>query len=280
MKMKMNRTRAIIYLVVTLVIVGIMGTTVLTGLPKWDVLGSWSGTGSAKNITQGLDLKGGTSITFEVDESNGEYSSDAFNDTLVKMEKRVQQFSTEAVAHKEGDNRIAVEIPGEYDSEKVMNELGKPGTLYFCTATEDTPTEEQINNKEYVEIEDQSSGEKAYYQVWVTGDEIVKAEGITGTDQDTKGIDYKVTLQFNDSGAQNFADMTTSAIGSQTYIIYDGEIISAPNVNQTITGGQAEITGMGSLEAAEELASFFNIGKLDLKLDLLSYKYVSEQDNK
>ena len=238
----------------------------------------FSGCSNGLNIFNSFES--GIVINYKISEENGHYTDEELDDTIERLENRAKVFNTNSNISIDDEDRIEVKIPDVSDNDKIAEELVREGALYFCTATDDTPTEEQINNKEYVEIEDQSSGEKAYYQVWVTGDEIVKAEGITGTDQDTKGIDYKVTLQFNDSGAQNFADMTTSAIGSQTYIIYDGEIISAPNVNQTITGGQAEITGMGSLEAAEELASFFNIGKLDLKLDLLSYKYVSEQDNK
>ena len=68
-----------------------------------------TGTGSAKNIKTGLDLSGGVSITYQTKESNP--SSEDMADTVYKMQKRVEQYSTEAQAYKEGDNRITVRDP-------------------------------------------------------------------------------------------------------------------------------------------------------------------------
>ena len=52
-------------------------------------------------------------------------------DTIYKLQKRVEQYSSEAQVYKEGTNRINVEIPGVTDANQILEELGKPGSLYF-----------------------------------------------------------------------------------------------------------------------------------------------------
>ena len=56
------------------------------------------------------------------------------SDTVYKLQKRVEQYSTEAQAYKEGNDRIAVEIPGVTDADAILNDLGKPGSLCFIAA--------------------------------------------------------------------------------------------------------------------------------------------------
>lgn len=88
-----------------------------------------TGTGAAKNIKTGLDLSGGVSITYQASKESP--TEDEMSDTIYKLQKRVEQYSTEAQVYKEGDNRIIVEIPGVTDANKILEELGKPGSLYL-----------------------------------------------------------------------------------------------------------------------------------------------------
>lgn len=264
---KMNKTKSIICFILSLAMIAVMGYTILFNI---------AGYGSAKNIKLGLDLEGGVSITYQVSDENTDWSHEDLKDTKYKMEQRVQQFSTEATAYIEGDDRITVDIPGEKDADAVLDELGKPGSLYFCTKAESDPTEEQLANKEYVEVTDNETY-AGYYQVWVTGDQIEDADGVSTSDQQTGRTEYVVSLQFNDEGATAFGNMTTQYVGQTTYIIYDGTVISAPTVNEAITGGQAQIDGQQSLEEAETLASNIRIGALTLSLDEISHKVESAQ---
>lgn len=270
---KMSKTKSIVLFIVSLVIMVIAGAIVLWGIPKnWGSIGD---RGKAAYITQGLDLKGGTSITYQVEEGA---SATEINDTKAKLEKRVQtKFSTEATANKEGDDRITVNIPGAYDAEAAIEELGKPGKLYFCTAAEEgtTPTDEQLKNEEYIELE--TDGTKAYYQVWVTGDQVKDAQGESQTDKDSKQLQYVVSLTLNDEGSQAFYNMTSQYVGKQTYIIYNDEIISAPKVENAISGGQAIITGMDSIEQANNLAEYIRIGGLTIGIKELSHSVQSAQ---
>lgn len=262
---KMNKTKSIISFIISIALVLFLGYIVMFGL-------GGRNTGSAKNITQGLDLKGGTSVSYEVDESKTKsFSATDLEDTRLKLENRVHTFSSEATAYKEGDNRITVDIPGEYDADAVVEELGKPGALYFCTETTDTPTEEQLDNNEYVQV-----GE-SYYKVWLSGNEVSSAKGLANKDQDTGKTEYIVSLEFDATGKEAFGNMTTEYVGKQSYIIYNNEILSAPTIQTAITGGQAQIDGQQSLKEAEELASNIRIGALKVELKEISHKVQSAQ---
>ena len=224
----MNKSKAIIAFVMGLVLIGLAAFTILHGIGD---------RGQAKYITRGLDLKGGVSITYQVSDKNKNWSQSDVEDTKNKLELRVQNFSTEAQVNTEGSNndRITVSIPGQYDADKVLKELGKPGALYFCTKADETPTKKQLDNKEYVQVKG-NTGDDGYYKIWVKGDQIKDAKGQATQDQQTGGTEYIVSLTFNDKGADAFGNMTSQYVGQQTYIIYDGKIISAPQVKQAITG--------------------------------------------
>lgn len=196
--------------------------------------------GSAKNIELGLDLAGGVSITYAIDDENP--SDTDVSDTIYKLQKRVENYSTEAEVYKEGSNRITVEIPGVTDANAILAELGKPGDLKF------TKDEE---GKDIV----------------LTGANITKAEA--GTQEKQKGIkDYVVSLDMDKEGAEAFAKATAEAAPTKApiYIFYDNEIVSAPSVKSEITDGACIIEGMGSYEKADELASTIRIGALPLTL--------------
>ena len=207
-----------------------------------------TGTGAAKNITLGLDLSGGVSITYETvgDEAP---SAEDMSDTIYKLQQRVDGYSTEAQVYQEGTNRINIEIPGVSDANTILEELGKPGSLEF-------------------QLEDGT--------VVVDGSQVVSAEA--GIQQDElKNNEYVVQLSFDSEGAQAFADATSQNIGNPIYIVYDGGVISAPTVEAAITDGSAVITGMSGQEEAEQLASSIRIGSLTLELRELRSNVVGAQ---
>ena len=212
---------------------------VLTVLLGWTVLAGWGEkhTGAMKNIRTGLDLSGGVSITYEAVEAAPSQAD--MDDTIYKLQQRVTQFSTEANVYQQGLNRINIEIPGVTDANKILAELGKPGALSFQDQSGNTVLE---------------------------GSDIAGAQGVAQTNSTTGTREYVVDLQMTSEGADKFFDATSENVGKTISIIYDGEVISAPRVQQAISGGKAIITGMSSLEDAQRLASFIRIGSLSLEL--------------
>ena len=114
----MNKTKSIICFIISIAVVLFLGYVVMFGV-------GGRHTGSAQNVTQGLDLMGGTSVSYQVDDSKTKsFTATDLEDTRLKLENRVHTFSSEATAYKEGDDRITVDIPGEYDADAVVEELG------------------------------------------------------------------------------------------------------------------------------------------------------------
>lgn len=187
-------------------------------------------TGSMGNIKQGLDLAGGVSITYQVvgDESP---SAEDMSDTIYKLQKRVENYSTEAEVYQEGADRINIEIPGVTDANAILEELGKPGSLQFQT----------------------TDGE-----VVLEGTDVAEAQAGSTTDS-YQNRQYVVELVLTDEGAQKFAEATSANIGKQIAIVYDGSVISAPTVQNAITDGRCQITGNFTYEQADQLASTIRI---------------------
>ncbi|MGN0383089.1 MAG: protein translocase subunit SecD [Eubacterium sp.] len=220
--------------------------------------------GKASYIKQGLDLKGGVSITYQV--ATKGFTSEQFDDTKYKLELRAQNFSTESEVYKEGDNRITIEIPGETDADEVLSELGEPGIIYFASLISDSSMYDSTH--ETIKV-----GENEY-EIWLSGSDISNAKGTTQADQTTGAQEDVVELEFTSDGTTKFSNATTTLVGKTLYIIYDGEIISYPTVNSAITSGKAVIEGMEDAEAADSLASTIRIGSLDLELEEISHKVV------
>lgn len=233
-----------------------------------------TGTGSAKNIQTGLDLAGGVSITYQTKEKNP--SAEDMADTVYKMQRRVEQYSTEAQAYKEGKNRITVEIPGATDADKILSDLGKPGSLCFITQS-DTDGNENFSIGEERYILARSLDEiRRSGSIVLEGSDVADAKG-TAYQNSQNGTQYAVSLTLTDEGASKFAEATKENIGKQIAIVYDSQIISAPTVNEAITGGQAQITGMSGIEEVQNLASYIRIGSLSLELEELRSSVVAAQ---
>lgn len=272
----MKKNKGILSLVVTVILIGVLGFTAAVG---------WGNdhTGAAKNIKLGLDLAGGVSITYQVKDKNP--SESEMKDTIYKLQKRVEQYSTESSVYQEGDDRINIEIPGVSNANEILDELGQPGSLYFIaqTGSDGTPNYQQVNatgdaaedyqlTKSLEELEADGS-------LVLTGSDVKSAKAETMENQTTKAKENIVSLVFTKDGTKKFAEATTKAYEAQESIgiYYDGSFVSVPNVNNAIENGEAQITGSMSFEEADALASTIRIGGLKLELEELRSNVVGAQ---
>ena len=268
----MKKSKGILSLILVAAAMVLLGVTTIRGLNS-------EGMGAAKNINLGLDLEGGVSITYEV--KGDTPSQEDMDDTVYKMQRRVEQYSTEAQAYQEGDNRISIEIPGVQDANEILEELGQPGSLYFIKHydSENNANYSLNSDGEYVldkTIEElQESG-----SVVLTGSEVKSASAGSQESQTTGAVQYVVEISLNDEGTAAFAEATQEAYdnGNDTIAIYyDGDLISVPRVNAVISDGKAIIEGNMSYEEAEQMASTIRIGGLNLELEEISSKVVGAQ---
>ena len=272
----MKKRKGILSLIAIVALMALLGVTTTIGLGKGH-------SGAAKNINLGLDLEGGVSITYQV---KGDTPSDEdMADTIYKLQKRVEQYSTEASVYQEGDNRISIEIPGVTDANKILDELGQPGSLYFIAqtgsdgsenytrvgTTGDAGTDFQLNKT----IEDlQEDG-----SIVLTGSDVKTATAGAYTDSTTGSKENVVDLEFTKEGTEKFAAATKVAkeAGQSIGIYYDGAFVSVPNVKAVISDGRAQISGSMSYEEADQLASTIRIGGLNLELEELRSNVVGAQ---
>ncbi len=264
----MKKKRGVIVLALTMIITAFLCYTAAVGLGP-------TGTGSAKNIHTGLDLSGGVSITYQAKEKNP--GKEEMSDTVYKMQKRVEQYSTEAQAYQEGDNRITVEIPGVTDADKILNDLGKPGSLCFIEQTDKDGNENFVPGEDNYVLARSLEEIREAGSVVLEGTDVADAQGGAYQKEDGSSREYVVSLKLTDEGKKKFAEATEANVGKQIAIIYDNSVLSAPTVQEAITGGQAEINGMEDVEEAQNLASYIRIGSLSLELEELRSSVVAAQ---
>ncbi len=275
----MKKNKAMVSLIVFVLILGLLGYTAVFGVGS-------DKSGSASSIKLGLDLAGGVSITYQV---VGDENPDAkdMNDTIYKLQQRVQNYSTEAQVYQEGSDRINIEIPGVSDANAILEELGKPGSLYFIAQTDSEGNQNYVStfgvdaegnmvpqhtlNKTIDEMLEDGS-------IVLTGTEVDSAQA--RTQQDSMGNSQNVVaLTLNEKGKQAFAEATKKAFenGETIAIYYDDEFVSVPGVEAVITDGNAVITGQSTPAEAEQLASTIRIGGLKLELEELRSNVVGAQ---
>ena len=270
--MRKNKAIAIILAVVLLVAgLGVYGMNVLNATTsKGD-----------KSIVLGLDLSGGVSITYQIMTENPTQTD--INDTIAKLEERAENYSTEYAVYQVGEDRITVEIPGVFDANAVLEELGSPGALYFIKAKNaegkanysyDSTSDADIPYKLNFELEELIENGS----VILTGNDVKAAQA--GYMPDQYGANSPiVSLTFTDTAAKIFGEATTEAAKNNDTIAiyYDDHFISVPKVEEAITTGECVISGSREYADAEELATFIRIGAISLKLEELESNVVGAQ---
>lgn len=251
-----DKKKGLLHLFIIIAIIGLCSYITLVGITS-------AHKGSAKNIKLGLDLAGGVSITYEATKDNP--TATEMKDTIQMMQQRAEVYSTESSVVQVGDNRIEIDIPGVADADEVLKSLGKEGSLDFV-AEDDMKLDKK--------------GNPQYTKTVCTGKHIKKAEAGTQQNEVTKNKEYVVELSFNAKGTKLFADATKAAYPTKKkiYIVYDGKVLSAANVQAEITDGKAVISGsFDTYDKAEELASMIRIGALPVELKEIQSQVVGAQ---
>lgn len=261
---------------------------VLAGVIYIDFFGvNPQGDGSAADISLGLDLAGGVSITYQV--AGEEKPSDTdMSDTISKLQKRVEKYSTEAIVYREGQDRINIEIPGVSDANAILEEMGRPGALYFI-AEKDSQGNLNYSGQQRMTAEGKIETVYTMHKtidelladgsILVQGTDVADARGAAIRESEMGNVEYVVELTMTAEGKEKFATVTQNAFskGETLAIYYDDGIVTAPTVSAVINDGKARISGQSSYEEAEKLASTIRIGGLKLELEMLHFKTVGAQ---
>lgn len=260
-------------------------------------------------VRLGLDLRGGVHIILQAKETPGNpVTSDSVDRLLAVLRSRIDQYGiTEPVIQRQGEDRIAIDLPGIDDPEAALELIGRTAVLEFRQVLGTSPSvpaepirsnydnDEQFKRAQYnwglakkqvdeyiASVEEQvkadpnmllakGTGSDAYLlgKVYVSGKHLVNA----GTTFDQLGK-AAVSLKFSGEGAELFEEATSANINKQIAIVLDDVVISAPVVNQRIAGGEAQITGRFTTAEANRLAIMLRAGALPVAVEILENRSV------
>ncbi|WP_195989234.1 protein translocase subunit SecD [Clostridium sp. D53t1_180928_C8] len=241
MKKGRTKVRSAILFILTLVVIVAFAYAGGRGV---EVAG-WEFKSFNKAITKGLDLQGGVSVLMEIQDDN--VTKEDLEKTRQLIDLRVNKLGVaETSVTAEGERRIRVEIPGEYDSKDLVDSLSKTGNLTF----KDADGNEVLN-----------------------GTDVAEASVVIDNNSNSPVVSLKLT----DEGAKKFAQATEANLHKKISIYMDEEEISSPTVNAVITDGNAIIEGSGSLDEAKNLAGLINAGALPVTVKAIQIENVGAQ---
>lgn len=209
----------------------------------------------------GLDLVGGSHLVYEIDVSGIETRD---RDSVVNglrdvIEKRVNLFGVSEpqvyIAKNKGSSRLVVELAGITDVQKAIEQIGATPFLYFAEAKE---------------LEQDGQKIPVYQHTELTGRYITGAQ--IDFNQTTNAPN--ISLTFNDEGAKLFEELTGRLIGQPIAIFLDNNLISAPIVQEKISGGKAQITGRFTIAEAKQLVERFNAGALPAPIRIINQQTI------
>ncbi|MHB9019686.1 MAG: protein translocase subunit SecD [Minisyncoccota bacterium] len=215
----------------------------------------------------GLDLVGGSYLVYEVDMSNiaSTDKDSVINGLRDVIEKRVNLFGVaepRITTSRAGENyRLNVELAGIKDIKEAINQIGATPFLQFA----------EVNQ---IEIPATASSTATQSQEFIPSElngRYIKGAQLTLSDL---GLPL-VSIEFNDEGAKIFEELTRKNIGKPLAIFLDNNLISAPKVNEAISGGRAQITGINDAKEAQILVERFNAGALPAPIKLINQQTVS-----
>lgn len=280
-------------------IISIFRTVVLIGLVVFLGYTVWqnaSSENSSNPFKLGLDLAGGSHLVYEADTSavDPEEITELMNVLKEVIERRVNifgvsepivQVETSSFVTEERSDRLVVELPGVTDVSQAIAEIGRTPLLEFKLL--DLELLEQQQTLEALDSITASSGAQIG-NVRVNGeaiDEDVEPfvdTGLTGRYLESASLEFAggqsgqlanepiVSVQFSSEGADLFASITRDNVGQQLGIFLDGELLSAPVINEPILGGTAVISGGFDPDEARALAENLSFGALPLPISLQS----------
>ncbi len=240
-----------------------------------------------RTLTQPVGLTGSRDWTVEVMDGNrivvaptAQGAANALNDAMTVardvVARRIDPSGTkEITVINQGNRRILVQVPGVEDPDALKALIGQTARLEFKLVALDANPQEVAQGRapagaQVLPLADGSGNIAVQRRVMVSGDQLVAAK--QAFDQNNTPV---VSITFNTAGAKRFARVTQENVNKPFAIILDNKVLSAPNINEPIIGGQAQISGSFTVESANALAVSLASGKLPVKLNVIEERTVS-----
>lgn len=245
-------------------IIVILALAILIDMPKSPLAGD------RIKAMLGLDLQGGTELTYEADLSQSQNKIGDLDNLKSVFSNRIDQLGVaEPTIQTVGTNRILIELPGIKDINQAVDKIGQTYELVFMTQAPDESSGIVLND--YYE-------DFAYPGTWLatdlTGRNLKSAEATFDTSKNQIQSDPLVSIAFDNAGKEKFAKLTKENLNKRIAIVLDNKIVSAPNVQTEITDGKAVITGSKDIKEAQALAKRLNEGMLPVPAKLVAQQNI------
>jgi len=196
-----------------------------------------------------------------------EINNSAVDQSLEIVRRRIDEVGTkEPTIIRRGSDRILIELPGLDDPARIKKLLGKTAKLTFrMVSDEDTEF-----SSELISFENSDEKIKVNKRIIVSGDNLINAS----PKLDNQTNQAIVSFTFDRVGAKKFGRATTDNVGKRLAIILDGKIISAPQIQEPILGGNGQITGSFTFQTATDLALLLRSGALPAPLNIIEERTV------
>lgn len=226
-----------------------------------------------KRINLGLDLKGGMHLILRVktETLSADAKKDAVERAIEILRNRIDSMGVgETVIQKQGDNAILIQLPGVTDRDAAIRLIGTTAKLEFHIVEEDPNLIRQALEGTVPEgyllktiKKDDNTPILIDAKVALSGEAVADAK----IDFDQSGFGQPhIALKFDADGAKQFATITRRNVGNRLAIVLDNQVLSAPNINEPILGGNAQITGQFTIEEANTLALSLRSGALPVDM--------------
>jgi preprotein translocase subunit SecD len=202
----------------------------------------------------------------------------AVEQSITIIEKRVNQLGTvEPLIQRQGVDRILVQVPGLQDPTRLKALLGQTAKMDFRMVDTTVPPDQALQGRVPPDSEVLPNAEApntpsvvVKKQVLVSGGDLTDAQ--PGFDQ--RNGQPIVSFKFNSSGSRKFAQATTENVKQPFAIVLDNKVISAPVIQEPITGGQGQISGNFTVQQANDLAILLRAGALPAPLTIIEERTV------
>jgi len=242
-------------------------------------LSLWAVYPPKEKIRLGLDLQGGMNLVLAVDTSKlpaGVTENDAVDQALIIIRNRIDQFGVnEPLVQKQGNNWIAIQLPGIKDPQRAIDIIGKTALLEFKLVDEKGDPEAILKNTSTLGLTKQVLYDKEGKIYVVKREALMTGSGLTKAlvEMDEYGSP-RVGIEFNSDGAKQFAKITRRYVNERLAVVLDSKVQSAPVIQQEITGGKAVITGKFTLEEASDLANVLKAGALPAPVTIIEQRQI------
>ncbi len=184
-------------------------------------------------------------------------NNSALKQSIEIVRRRIDDVGTkEPTILQRGEKRILVELPGLKDPERIKSLLGKTAQLNFRLVSDN----DEFGSEELIS----ENGEKLFVskRIVMSGENLIDAQPSI----QNQNNEPTVSFTLDRLGSQKFGRATTDNVGNRLAIVLDGEIVSAPNINEPITSGNGMISGNFSFQEATDLALLLRSGALPTPL--------------